>query len=1022
MITIGTVKFDFRMDNEEFPQQLYARWDKFFETSFEAIVEEVMASYDHSNEVLTIDSLPIDLGTLLEEEFDEHFPIRLREALHQYFQELALADSSDTPLNGVQRISLEKSLLDILCFFLMHGYLPAYADSEWNDMDKLLQLVLQTAPDGLREFLESYAHYDFLYKRLVFQFSDEQLDAIVEKVHPSEAKFIHLYTRIQIRSYKLNQNPEITFTDYRNAVWILVLAYLFHESGSRFSRKQLILHTLRGLSARFNLSFVELTRMLSDRLDELEKNTINLPELWAILKEIRKDIHGELMQLDGNYLKYAYREITDALRMVKKEDNAYLLTPENLAIILSDPDLCRTLLKQLRESEIYRLVECVIPQESEFVISYAKLLDKHEERGYFTGKVGGEFRLIKWEFIFAVIYRAPLSYFNRTNFILGVTQRLASHYNLSVIEVIRFLLSATELHDMFVSMNILPILTGLSAWVGDQKANLVGAVREPPNAQNTQEIIFGRFANRPYSKLSTLKGEEKLNTLLAVFGSGMLPPSIPEQEIYKIIQHIIPTESEFIISYAQLLDKHSEKGMLEGKAGGDFRMLKWKFIFSCLPIGGAGGGTFFHRKYFIYDVIKQLAAHFNQSVVDLLRYFYKEFASSSPSSPYMELAKVLNELYQETLLSLSNVSTIGAMNKETAEEWILYLFGTHTSGSPLGRPGSGTLPHLLHLSPQWLVYLLDEYNDLFRTLWKSGKLDESLIFSILQRSEKLQRLWIRRIGDARLLEVYQMWMKRYQQIKSQLSGFAFLQTVSFYLSLWITQLTARRYAAWSADEIERFLMERARNSVPSGIVAVFDVINNNPDYINIKLITRAMSTTDLKEIKEPVHVENAGVVLMYPYLSMLFRRLGMTPSNPYVLADKEAQLRAIFLLQYIVYGDDKTKFKEEELFLNKIIVNWEGGPLPAEYKLEESDKKLVNDMLEAAKNSWQKMRGTAVMTFRIAFLQRPGLIKPSDDEHIVNLDVEEKPYDLLFESLPWSIAYSRIFNSEKRFKIKWKNL
>ncbi|NDV80486.1 hypothetical protein D0T87_00660 [Bacteroides sp. 51] len=33
----------------------------------------------------------------------------------------------------------------------------------------------------------------------------------------------------------------------------------------------------------------------------------------------------------------------------------------------------------------------------------------------------------------------------------------------------------------------------------------VGAVREPPNAQNTQEAIFGRFANRPYSKSFTSK-------------------------------------------------------------------------------------------------------------------------------------------------------------------------------------------------------------------------------------------------------------------------------------------------------------------------------------------------------------------------------------------------------------------------------------------------------------------------------------------------------------------------------------
>ncbi|NDV81919.1 hypothetical protein D0T87_07960 [Bacteroides sp. 51] len=44
----------------------------------------------------------------------------------------------------------------------------------------------------------------------------------------------------------------------------------------------------------------------------------------------------------------------------------------------------------------------------------------------------------------------------------------------------------------------------MNAEIGDdQKANLVGVVREPPNVQEVQNTIFGRFANRPYSKSLT---------------------------------------------------------------------------------------------------------------------------------------------------------------------------------------------------------------------------------------------------------------------------------------------------------------------------------------------------------------------------------------------------------------------------------------------------------------------------------------------------------------------------------------
>ena len=52
-----------------------------------------------------------------------------------------------------------------------------------------------------------------------------------------------------------------------------------------------------------------------------------------------------------------------------------------------------------------------------------------------------------------------------------------------------------------------------------------------------------------------------------------------EEQIYQIVEQVIPAESPFVIDYARALDKEKELGMLEGKAGNDFRVLKWVFIF-----------------------------------------------------------------------------------------------------------------------------------------------------------------------------------------------------------------------------------------------------------------------------------------------------------------------------------------------------------------------------------------------------------------------------------------------------------
>ena len=44
MITIGTVKFDFKADDVPFARQLNGGWDAFFHTSFEEVVEEVLSA------------------------------------------------------------------------------------------------------------------------------------------------------------------------------------------------------------------------------------------------------------------------------------------------------------------------------------------------------------------------------------------------------------------------------------------------------------------------------------------------------------------------------------------------------------------------------------------------------------------------------------------------------------------------------------------------------------------------------------------------------------------------------------------------------------------------------------------------------------------------------------------------------------------------------------------------------------------------------------------------------------------
>src|SRR5690606_887113 len=66
-----------------------------------------------------------------------------------------------------------------------------------------------------------------------------------------------------------------------------------------------------------------------------------------------------------------------------------------------------------------------------------------------------------------------------------------------------------------------------------------------------------------------------------------------------------------------------------------------------------------------------------------------------------------------------------------------------------------------------------------------------------------------------------------------------------------------------------------------------------------------------------IYINNAGLVLLHPFIPTYFNRLGMIEKGDFI--SEEARHRAVHLLQYLVYGTDQ--HEEHELVLNKILCN-----------------------------------------------------------------------------------------------------
>ena len=179
----------------------------------------------------------------------------------------------------------------------------------------------------------------------------------------------------------------------------------------------------------------------------------------SLTEEIQKKIAGYYFAL---LLEAASKKnIEQQLRILKwDETSTEKVQPvyyDELRKLLKQPWSRRELIRKLNEKQLQGLVKWLVPGEERFVISYAEMLDRQNERNAFEGRTSGEFKLMKWEFIFAVLIENTDSSFNRKLFVFSVVSMLAAHYNLTAYDLLRlvyqtFIDKVVEVDEALVSI------------------------------------------------------------------------------------------------------------------------------------------------------------------------------------------------------------------------------------------------------------------------------------------------------------------------------------------------------------------------------------------------------------------------------------------------------------------------------------------------------------------------------------------------------------------------------------------
>ena len=207
------------------------------------------------------------------------------------------------------------------------------------------------------------------------------------------------------------------------------------------------------------------------------------------------------------------------------------------------------------------------------------------------------------------------------------------------------------------------------------------------------------------------------------------------------------------------------------------------------------------------------------------------------------------------------------------------------------------------------------------------------------------------------------------------------------------------------DSRDKELLDKINEVVADILV---DEKDNLPENVDPKLLDQ-----DFVESKESIYINNAGLVLFNPYITTFFSKLGITEHGKF--KDQESTFRAIHLLQLLVTD---AVYEEHELVLNKILCNLPvSSPIPMDIVLKPAEKLLAKELVEITMKRWKKGSSGSKESFRASFINRDGRLSMINEEW--HLKVEQRGYDVILNTLPWSFGMIKLPWMLKPLIVEW---
>lgn len=196
------------------------------------------------------------------------------------------------------------------------------------------------------------------------------------------------------------------------------------------------------------------------------------------------------------------------------------------------------------------------------------------------------------------------------------------------------------------------------------------------------------------------------------------------------------------------------------------------------------------------------------------------------------------------------------------------------------------------------------------------------------------------------------------------------------------------------DNLESVLLELSKKGTK------VEVLLNSRMHSNEEAVEKEAENPSKevnKEISESsLFVDNAGMAIVFPYLSTAFKNLGYTDES-----ELEKPSRAIHFLSFLETGQED--FAPHRTALYKVICGQaQGFWVDPDIVLSNFEKDEAQQLLESVIGHWGALKNSSPEGLREAFLRRKGKLSMKDFDF--NLKVESRAQDILLTRIPWGFG------------------